>query len=412
MRIENSARTAQIQTQRLNQVVLQTLRIVTQSSAELCETLAAEAAGNDFLLLRWPQGYRAQANAGAEDAADDGPGLIEHVMQRLPRHVPDASDRPFALGLVEALDANGYLAEPLAAIARRFGVSPARAETVLAKLQQIEPEGLFARNLSECLALQLQADGGLTPPFQVLLANLDLVPKRDHAQLATLCAVNEATLAEMLARIKKLEPRPGAQFARSAPIIRVPELIFSIAPDGYEVALNPEAQPQIALNDGLWARLRTAPSAEQTAAWQRARRLTTAIGMRNASLLSVGGCIARYQALALAGGSLAVLTRRMISHEAGLHETTVGRIVRNGSARIGGRVINLRDLLCRQGAVDTTGGAMSRAAVVQMMEYLRKAAGHPISDSRMSALLAERGVCLARRTISKYRAFGLMSRSP
>lgn len=409
MRIESSARTAQIQTQRLNQVVLQTLRVVTQSSAELCETLAAEAAGNDFLLLRWSQGHRAQANTGAEDAADDGPGLIEHVMQRLPRLVPDANDRPLALGLVEALDANGYLAEPLAAIARRFGVSPARAETVLAKLQQIEPEGLFARNLGECLALQLQADGGLTPAYQSLLANLDLVAKRDHGQLAKLCAVDAGTLAAMLARVKKLEPRPGAQFAHSAPIIRVPELIFSPGPNGWEVALNPEAQPQIRLNDGLWARLRTAPSAEQTAAWQRARRLATAVEMRNASLLSVGGCIARYQAQALAGGGLAVLTRRMVSHEAGLHETTVGRIVRHGSARVGGRVINLRDLLCRQGAADTTGGAISRAAVVQLMEDLRHAAGQPLSDSRMSALLAERGVRLARRTISKYRACGLMS---
>lgn len=407
MRIESSARTAQIQTQRLNQMVLQTLRVVTQSSIELCETLAAEATGNDFLLLRWPQSHRVQANAGAEDATDDGPGLIEHVMQRLPRLVPRANDRPLALGLVEALDANGYLAEPLAAIARRFGVSPDRAETVLTALQRIEPEGLFARNLGECLALQLRADGRLTPAYQTLLANLDLVAKRDHSQLARLCAVEAATLAAMLARVKKLEPRPGAQFAHSAPVLRIPELIFSPGPDGWE--LNPEAQPQIALNDRLWARLRTAPSAEQTAAWQRARRLAAAVEMRNASLLLVGGCIAQHQAQALAGGGLAVLTRHMVSREAGLHETTVGRIVRHASARVGGRVINLRDLLCRQGAADKTGGAISRAAVVQVMEELRKAAGQPLSDSRMSALLAERGVRLARRTISKYRACGLIS---
>lgn len=409
MRIESSARTAQIQTQRLNQVVLQTLRVVTQSSAELCETLAAEAAGNDFLLLRWPLGHRAQANSGAEDAAAEGPGLIEHVMQRLPRLVPNANDRPLALGLVEALDANGYLAEPLAAIARRFGVSPARADTVLVKLQQIEPEGLFARSLGECLALQLQADGGLTPAYQTLLANLDLVAKRDHGPLAKLCAVDAATLAGMLARVKKLEPRPGAQFAHSAPVLRIPELIFSPGPSGWEVALNPEAQPQIALNHMLWARLRSTSSVEQTAAWQRARRLATAVEMRNASLLSVGGCIARHQAGALAAGSLTVLTRRMVAREAGLHETTVGRIVRHGSARVGGRVINLRDLLCRQGAADTTGSAISRAAVVQVMEDLRESVGHPLSDSRMSALLAERGVRLARRTISKYRACGLIS---
>lgn len=409
MRIESSARTAQIQTQRQNQMVLQTLRVVTQSSTELCETLAAEAAGNDFLLLRWPQSHRAQAHPGAEDAADDGPGLIEHVMQRLPRLVPDACDRPLALGLVEALDANGYLAEPLTAIARRFGVSPARAETVLTALQRIEPEGLFARSLSECLALQLRADGRLTPAYQTLLANLDLVAKRDHGPLARLCAVDAATLAAMLAQIKQLEPRPGAQFAHSAPILRIPELIFSPGPDGWQVALNPEAQPQIALNDGLWARLRTAASAEQTAAWQRARRLAKAVEMRNASLLSVGSCIAQHQAQALVGGGLTVLTRRMVSLEARLHETTVGRIVRHGAARVGGRVINLRDLLCRQGAADKTGSAISRAAVVQMMQDLRQAAGQPLSDSRMSALLAERGVRLARRTISKYRACGLMS---
>lgn len=409
MRIENSTRTAQLQTQRLNQMVLQTLRVVTQSSDEFCETLAVEAASNDFLLLRWPQGHRAQANVGAEDAADDGPGLIEHVMQRLPRLVPRADDHPLALALVEALDANGYLAEPLVTIARRFGVSPARVEMVLAQLQLIEPDGLFSRNLAECLALQLRADGRLTPPFQMLLANLDLVPAREFARLAALCAVEAATLAKMLARVKKLDPRPGAQFAYSEPIIRVPELIFSHGPASWEVTLNPESQPQIALNEGLWAQLRGAPSAEQTAAWQRARRLSTAIKMRNASLLSVGGCIARYQAQALTGGNLAVLTRRMIALEAGLHETTVGRIVRHSSARIGGRVINLRDLLCRQGAADITGGAMSRSAVLQVMDDLRQAAGQPLSDNRMSALLAERGIRLARRTISKYRAFGLVS---
>lgn len=409
MRIESSARTAQFQTQRLNQMVLQSLRVVTQSSVELCETLAAEAASNDFLLLRWPQGHSAIARAGAEDALEDSPGLIEHVLQRLPHLVPHAKDRPFAMGLVEALDANGYFAEPPEAIARRFGVSPDHAETVLTALQKIEPEGMFARNLAECLALQLRADGGLTPAYQGLLANLDLVPKRDHAQLARLCEVDAATLAAMLARLKKLNPRPGARFAHTTPILRIPDMIFSPGPNGWEVALNPEAQPQIRLNDSLWARLRTAPLAEQAAAWQRARRLVTATQMRNTSLLSVGGCIAKYQAQALSGGAMTVLTRRMISQEAGLHETTVGRIVRHVSARVGGQVINLRDLTCRQGATDQTGVGISRDTVVQLMQDLRKAAGGPLSDSRMSALLAERGVSLARRTISKYRVCGLIS---
>lgn len=104
------------------------------------------------------------------------------------------------------------------------------------------------------------------------------------------------------------------------------------------------------------------------------------------------------------GGKVRVQTFQRCAQIAG--QNRLGRV---GSARVGCRVINLRDLLCRRGAADTTGGAISRAAVVQLMEDLRHAAGQPLSDSRMSALLAERGVRLARRTISKYRACGLMS---
>ena len=406
MRIEGSARTVQVQTQRQNQMLLQTLHVVTQSGAELCETLSAEADANPFLTLRWPQG-RPVPDAGAEETADSGPGLIEHVLAQLPRLVLQAADRPLALGLVEALDANGYLAEPLAMVARRFGVVPDRAEAVLAALQRVEPEGLFARDLGECLALQLRAEAGLTPAYKALLANLELVARGDLPRLAGLCGVDGTVLGVMLAKIRRLEPRPGARFSHSAPILRIPDLIFAPAASGWQVALNPEAQPQVALNSGLWARLRGSPSADQTAAWQRARRLATAVEMRNASLLAVGGCLVRRQAKALAGGGLAVLTRRAVAAEVGLHETTVGRIVRHGAARVGGRVIGLGDLLCRQGAADQNGQAIGRAAVVALIEELRQSANRPLSDSRISALLAERGVQLARRTIAKYRACGL-----
>lgn len=409
MRIEGSTRTAQVQTQRLNQMLLQTLRLVTQSGAELCETLSAEAASNSFLTLRWPQGRAEADDRGAEDAADNGPGLIEHVLQQLPRLVRLAADRPLALGLVEALDENGYLAEPLVVVSRRFGVAPERVEVVLAALQRIEPAGLFARDLGECLALQLRAYGDLPPAYRTLLANLELVARRESDRLGTLCGVDAATLATMLARLKRLEPRPGAQFAHSGAILRIPDLIFTRSPTGWDVALNPEAQPYVAVNTGLWSQVRIGRSAEQAAAWQRARRLATAVEMRNASLLAVGGCLVRHQAQALAGGGLAVLTRRAVAREAGLHETTVGRIVRHGSARVGGRVINLGDLLCRQGAADTAGEAISRDAVVQMIDDLRHSAGRSISDSHMSSLLAERGIRLARRTIAKYRACGLIS---
>ena len=386
--------------QTLSQDLRRALGVMALDNLGLTETLRAAAADNPCLRLRLPAATSAGAvvgdGIGAETAAE-GPSLIAHVLARLPDLVPAAADRPLALALVEELDSAGFLARPLPEIARRRGDSPERAGRVLRQLQRIEPRGLFARSLAECLALQLpEAEAG-APEMARLLAALPALTQGGPAAMARETALSEPDIARLLARLRQLDPRPAAAFAQAPARLRIADLIFTETGGDWQVALNPDTLPRVALADmaGALPRFR-----------REAQSLIQALQRRNDSLLALGRILIRDQAGFLDRGAIAQrpLTLRVVAAELGLHESTLGRMVGAGAAATPAGTLPLRRFFCR-GTGDRGAVASAPAVTAKIAEILATEPDHaPLSDAQIAAELAAQGLSVSRRVTAKLRA--------
>ncbi|MGH6810617.1 MAG: RNA polymerase factor sigma-54, partial [Ensifer adhaerens] len=175
--------------------------------------------------------------------------LRETLLEQLPFALSDASDRLIAQNLIDQLDEAGYLQADLDEVAERLGASGAAVTRVLLTLQQFDPPGVFARTLSECLAIQLRLRDRLDPAMEALVANLELLARRDFASLKKICGVDEEDLIDMLAEIRKLDPKPGTSFETSVSEAIVPDIVVRAAPDGtWLIELNPDALPRVLVN--------------------------------------------------------------------------------------------------------------------------------------------------------------------
>ncbi|HZT20259.1 MAG TPA: RNA polymerase factor sigma-54 [Dongiaceae bacterium] len=351
------------------------------------------------------------SRSGGEQAtaeiADSGPSLQEHLQRQIGADLADATDRAIGEALLQALDEAGYLTQEPAEIAGRLGLATARVERVLERLQELDPPGVFARSLAECLALQLADRGRLDPAMQRLLERLDLLAEGAREPLARHCGVGAERLAAMIAELKRLDPRPGLAFERAAVQAVVPDL--SIAPDGrggWEVALNDDSLPRLAINQ----RYPTAGGAEAEAylKGQRAAAqwLLGALDRRADTLRRVAGEIVRRQTAFLEGGvgALKPLSRREIASALGLHESTVSRAIAGKYAATPRGVLALAAFFSgRLG--DPAREGRAPAAVRDRLRRLieGEAPGPPLSDGAIARLLAEDGIDLSRRTVAKYR---------
>ena len=158
--------------------------------------------------------------------------LRETLLEQLPFALPAPSDRLIAQHLIDQLDDAGYLQADLGEVGERLGAAHADVVRVLLTLQQFDPPGVFARSLGECLAIQLRARDRLDPAMEALLANLELLARRDFATLKKICGVDEEDLIDMLAEIRKLDPKPGTSFETSVSEAIVPDIVVRAAPDG------------------------------------------------------------------------------------------------------------------------------------------------------------------------------------
>lgn len=407
MRIDGRQRAEMRQTRSLGQTVQQALQLASLAPGDLLTTLTRESEGNPFLRLHTPYRPSASPGPGLIEPEAHAPSLIAHVLAQVDGLVPQREDRRLARALIEELNEKGYLTVPVAPIASRCGVPVARLEAVLQQMRRAEPAGLFARDLADCLALQLADEGALTPAFTQLLARLPMIANGDRTELARLCSVSAGQLADMLSSLRRLNPNPAAAFATEAAAVLIPELLVLRSPQGWEVQLNPDCQPRLLLDHALWDRMNGTRSPDLAAAWTRAQDLATALDLRNRSVLAVGRCVVAHQASALAGevAEQTPLTRRMVAAEVGLHETTVGRIVKHAAARVEGRTVALSQYFGRQTASDAQSGGVSQQRLLALIADCLKAHGtaRRMTDAAITDWLALRNITIARRTVAKYR---------
>ncbi len=357
------------------------------------------------------------------DGVDADPSLQDHLRRQLPGMRLSPEDHAAVNVLIESLDEDGYLADPLEEIADRLGGpgevdATAREEFVerlrcaLHWLQSLEPTGVGARDLSDCLVLQLRAlprSESQALAIIVCKSHLELLARRDMRKLMAATGADEALLRQAQALIVACEPKPGRPFTRAESLVIVPDVIVVRSGHGWKATLNPDVMPRLRIND-LYARAirgqRNGSAAGLSARLQEARWFMKNILQRFDTILRVAQAIVDRQKGFFSHGAIAMkpLVLREIADELALHESTISRVT---TAKYMTTPYGTFELKYFFGSSLNTeaGGNASSTAVRALIQQLVDAedATRPLSDSALSEMLAEQGITVARRTVAKYR---------
>ena len=339
--------------------------------------------------------------------------LTDHLAEQLALAITDPARRMIGQYLIDLVDEAGYLAGDLAVAADKLGASPAEIEAVLAILQTFDPAGVCARNLAECLAIQLKERNRFDPAMQALVEHLDLVAKREVAALRKICGVSDEDLTDMIAEIRRLNPKPGLAFGSVVVQPVVPDVFVRPREDGgFTIELNSDTLPKILVNQHYHAEVvRTAKSEHdkgyladclQSATW-----LVRALDQRAKTILKVSTEIVRQQDGFFAHGvqHLRPLNLKTIADAIGMHESTVSRVTANKYMATNRGIFELKYFFTSAIAAAGGGEAHSAEAVRYRIRQLIQAESPEgvLSDETIVERLHAAGVEIARRTVAKYR---------
>jgi RNA polymerase sigma-54 factor len=351
--------------------------------------------------------------AGIEHAASRPRTLREHLLAQIGADLRDPGDRVIGVHLLDQLDEMGYLRAGLDGAADRLGCPPDRVERVLGRLQEFDPPGVFARDLAECLALQLRDRNRLDPAMQRLLDNLPLLAARNVPALTRICGVDAEDLAEMVGEIKSLDPRPGHAFDPPLAQPVIPDILMRPQPDGgWLVELNAETLPRVLVNNRYYARVSKGSMSKADREYvndrlQAANWLVKSLHQRATTILKVAAEIVRQQEGFFRRGvqALRPLILRDIADAIGMHESTVSRVTTNKYIATPRGLFELKYFFTSAIAAARGGDAHSAEAVRFRIRGLidREPSHDTLSDERIVELLHGDGIDIARRTVAKYR---------
>lgn len=347
------------------------------------------------------------------DRMSDSVNLRDHLTEQITMDIPDRLDRMVAFALMDGLDESGWFTGDLATIAAQLGCGRERVEEVLARVQRFDPSGIFARSLSECLALQLREKNRLDPCMQALLANLPLLAARNIPALLKVCQVDQEDLMDMVAEIKALNPKPALAFDHEPVQTVVPDIMMRAAPaGGWIVELNAETLPKVLVNQRYYSRVQGSAKSKSDKEYiaerfQSASWLVKSLHQRANTILKVATEIVRQQDSFFLHGLqfLRPLILRDIAEAIGMHESTVSRVTTNKFIATPRGVFELKYFFTSaiQGA---DGQAAHSAEAVRFRIKALIDAEKPteiLSDDRLVEILRAEGIDIARRTVAKYR---------
>jgi RNA polymerase sigma-54 factor len=342
--------------------------------------------------------------------------LASHLHGQL--NVLPLSDRDLALAhmVVESLDDDGYLRTPLQELCDVLGLDPApelqELQIALKLVQSLDPAGVGARDVGECLLLQLPAIDcpDMRATAQTIIRDhLSALAARDVAALARQLGESPARIEAVCDRIRRLDPRPGWRFGSSEVAYIVPDVIVKKVRGQWTVQLNPAIVPKVRLNEvyaRLFQRHRTAANSELGAHLQEARWTLRNVEQRFSTILDVAEAIVRRQHNFLEYGAMAMkpLGLKEIADEVGIHESTVSRVTNNKYMATPVGVLELKYFFSRA-MISANGSACSGTAIRGLIKDIIEAEppDAPLSDAEITRQLAAQGLVVARRTVTKYR---------
>lgn len=340
--------------------------------------------------------------------------LAEHLTEQVGLLVRDPGQRMIAQFLIDGVNEAGYLTTDLDALAEQLGTTTAMVEAVLLKVQGCNPTGVFARDVRECLMLQLRERDRLDPMMQRLLDNLDLLAAHDMPALARAVGADREDLLDMLAELKRLDPKPGRGFETAQVEAVVPDVFVREGRGGaWTVELNSDVLPRILVNREYYTTVtrQTRDPAEkafladclQTANW-----LTKSLDQRAQTILKVASEIVRQQDGFLTQGVayLRPMTLKLVADAIDMHESTVSRVTSNKYVSTPRGVFEMKYFFTTALASSSGGADHSAEAVRHRIRQLveAEAANDILSDDTIAETLQrEQGIEVARRTVAKYR---------
>lgn len=339
--------------------------------------------------------------------------LAQHLSEQVSLNFSDPKNREIATYIAHGLTEDGYFQEDLHDIAMLNGVAVAQVEKVLAKFQTFDPSGIGARDLRECLTIQLREKDRFDPAMQKLIENLPLLAKREFEKLMKLCEVSREDFNDMIREIKELDPRPAARYEPILSQNVVPDVLIKQKTDGsWAIDLNPETLPKVLVNHSYHAELTSAvktPEGKEFIAecMGNASWLTKSLDQRAQTILKVATEIVKQQDMFFAEGveHLRPLNLKTVADAIKMHESTISRVTSN------------KFLICDQGifelkfffssSITSSEGDEGHASqsvkhkIKQLVDL--ESSKKVLSDDQIVLKLQETGIEIARRTVAKYR---------
>lgn len=338
----------------------------------------------------------------------DAPSALSHHLQAHLRQATDENEvRRLGLAIIEHLDEDGYLRSPLHDIARECDTSPAAAERALALVQRLDPPGIAARSVRECLLLQLRAAPRPDPIATALVEHhFEALAGRRHARLSRTLGASPARLLTSIGHIASLDVAPGRRFVHGDPGHVVPEVLVHREGDSYRVSLRTDRLPRLRLHALCRALVRESRGEISSADLPPRLRPFRDVHQRQRTLRRVAESIVRFQRAFLDSGPLHLrpLALRDVALDVGIHESTVSRATAHTLAHTPRGIYPLR-FFFQSGIAADAGDRVASTSVKALIRerVATEDPAKPLSDLEIAGHLRARGLTIARRTVAKYR---------
>ncbi|MBX9897930.1 MAG: RNA polymerase factor sigma-54 [Qipengyuania sp.] len=354
-----------------------------------------------------------------ENRQGEGPTLAEHLLDQIGAAARDTREALVAARLVGEIDEAGYFIGDIPALAGELAAPRAEVERGLALIQSLDPTGVGARGLAECLALQAREADRYDPCMARLIDNLEALAKGEIARLKRLCDVDDEDFADMLAELRGYDPKPGLKFGGGGEAAVVPDVLVMPGKDGgWTIALNEDSLPRLVVNRAYYLELKGGCTDRKSRAWLgeqlgEANWLIRALDQRARTILKVASEIVKRQAGFFREGVTAMkpLILRDVAEAIEMHESTVSRVTSNKYLACPRGTFEMKYFFSSGVAAADGEGASSEAVKARIRALVEKEdAKAVLSDEALVALLKADGFDLARRTVAKYReAIGIGS---
>jgi len=388
------------------------------SQTDIPDELAVDSTWDDVYENTQPT-LAAQENTDFEAQRSKPVTLCTYLLDQLDLLSISDRDRAIAIAIIDSVNVDGYISESIENIYQGLqsqfeGLELDEVEGVLHRVQNFDPIGIAAKDLADCLLIQLQQipeeTSFRTEAIELVRRHLDLLGSHDQLKLMRKLALSEYQLSEVIVLIRTLDPRPGAQIQSENSEYIVPDVFVSRQKSGWVVSLNPDISPKLRVNSVYSGMIKRADNSKENVSMkehlQEARWFIKSLHSRNDTLLRVAKSIVEKQEGFLENGAIAMkpMVLRNIAEELELHESTISRVTTQKYMHTPNGIVEFKYFFSSH--VSTENGGECSATAIRA--FIKEMVGNenlakPLSDSKMSDVLKEKGINVARRTVAKYR---------